>query len=257
MALFSLRFVFVTLLLLTTASAAMAEPTEIAVRVLSKGAKFIGTSLGGAQVTLRDVDTGELLASGVTAGTTGDTERIMHEPRTQETALHTEDAAEFRTTIDLDRPRLVEVTALGPLAQRQASNRVSATQWVVPGKHITGGDAWLLEMPGLVVDVLAPPAHTWFPEPRRVELRANVMMMCGCPLGPDTPWHIRDFEIQAIVKRDGQRIDQVPLHYAGSHSQFSACYDADAPGTYEAIIYAYQPGNGNTGLDRVTWMIGQ
>jgi hypothetical protein len=55
---------------------------------------------------------------------------------------------------------------------------VSATQWVVPGKHITAGDGWVLELPGLVVDVQAPPTHTRLEgTPQAVRLQANVTMM--------------------------------------------------------------------------------
>ena len=42
-------------------SAAKAEPTEIVVRVMAKDAKFIGTETGGAEITLRDADTGEVV----------------------------------------------------------------------------------------------------------------------------------------------------------------------------------------------------
>jgi len=63
-----------------------AEPTAVDVRVISKGAKFVGTSMGGCEVVIRDAETGEILARGKTAGSTGDTDRIMragmkhHEP---------------------------------------------------------------------------------------------------------------------------------------------------------------------------------
>src|SRR3546814_4228081 len=36
-----------------------AEPTEIMVRALAADAKFIGTSMGGMRVTIRDVRSGE------------------------------------------------------------------------------------------------------------------------------------------------------------------------------------------------------
>jgi hypothetical protein len=38
------------------------QPTEIVVRVIAKDGKFLGDDIGGALVTLRDVQTGELLA---------------------------------------------------------------------------------------------------------------------------------------------------------------------------------------------------
>jgi len=245
-----------SLLALATSADATAEPTEITVRVVAKGAKFIGSSMGGVLITLKDADTGQLLAKGVVAGSTGDTPRIMVAERTVHSTLSTPDAACFTAKIDVDEPRRVEVTAFGPLAQRQSAGRVSATQWIVPGKHVTGGDAWLLEMPGLVVDVLAPPAHLKLKgAPQTIKLRANVTMMCGCPIAPDGLWDTEEFEIVAIVKRDGQETARLPMKFAGVPSQFEAACEAKEPGLYDVTVYAHQPANGNTGLDRVTWMI--
>ena len=51
---------------LLTYATSHAIPTTITVRVISKGAKFIGTSMGGAQITIRNNMTKELLASGMT-----------------------------------------------------------------------------------------------------------------------------------------------------------------------------------------------
>jgi len=229
-------------------------PTKIDVRVISKGAKFIGTSMGGVSITVEDADTGELLAHGVTHGSTGDTARIMKESHVRPRVLSTEGAAAFTTTLDLAVPRRIRVTALGPLAQRQAANEVSATQWVVPGKDLTGGDGLLLEMPGFVVDVLAPPSHS-HADSRTVHLAANVTMMCGCPVTPGGLWNADAFEVAAIVSRDGEPVATVPLSYAGSASQFAVDWTAPDAGTYEAVVYAFDPSNGNTGLDRTTFIV--
>ncbi len=157
---------------------AFAEPTRITVRVLSKDAKFIGTSMGGVRVSIRDADTGELLAEGIARGGTGDTARIMSEGRRRGEPLATPDAASFTAVLDLDEPRRVEVVAFGPLAQLQAATKVSATQWLLPGKHVDQGDGLLLVMPGLAVDVLSPPAHARLGSaPVQVPLRANLTML--------------------------------------------------------------------------------
>ncbi|WP_435105667.1 hypothetical protein [Arhodomonas sp. AD133] len=237
-------------------STASAEPTDITVRVISRDAKFIGTSMGGVQVTLRDAYTGELLAEGKTRGGTGDTTRIMKEPSGRSPVLATEDAAAFRTTLDIDRPRLVELTAQGPLAQRQSANRVSATQWVIPGKDLSGGNGWMVELPGFVVDVLAPPTHQKRSGlPAEVTLRANVTMMCGCPIEPDGLWDANDYEVAALLYRDGERAGVAQLEYAGETSQFAGTLQLAEPGTYEAIVYAYDRDSGNTGVDRVTFVL--
>lgn len=235
-----------------------AAPTEVTVRVISKGAKFIGTSMGGVLVTLRDADTGELLARGTTRGSTGDTERIMRQAHTRGDVLSSDDAAQFTATLELEEPRWIEVAAFGPLGQRQSANRVSLTQWVVPGKHLSEGDALLLEMPGFVVDALAPAAHTRLQGlPQEVRLSANVTMMCGCPITPGGLWNADVFEVTAILKLDGKTIGTLPLDYAGEASHFQATWKIEEPGVYEAVIYAYDPNNGNTGLDRVPFMVNE
>ena len=233
----------------------LAEPTEIVIRVLSKDAKFVGTSMGSARIVLRDADTGEMLATGLTEGSTGDTEKIMGTPRQRGVAISTEGSAKFATTLDLDRPRLIEATAFGPLAQRQSAVTVSAEQWVVPGKHINGGDGWVLEMPGLVVDVLDPPTHIRFEGRPEVTLKANVTTMCGCPLDPGGLWDADKYEVAAILSRNGKKERTVPLAFAGKTSQFAAMLELAEAGLYEATIYAYDPANGNTGIDRVTFFV--
>jgi len=152
--------------------------TRITVRVKTKDAKFLGSSMGGAMVTLRDARTRELLASGRTTGATGDTERILSRPRTAWDPLSDDTSACFRTEIDITEPRLVEVTAFGPLAQTQSALQCSSQQWVIPGKHIKEGDAWILELPGIAVDIFHPPAHSRVSvADGPVELLANVIMM--------------------------------------------------------------------------------
>jgi hypothetical protein len=235
---------------------AAAEPTHIEVRVLSRGAKFVGTSMGGAEIAIRDADTQELLAQGVTAGSTGDTAKIMQATGGRHAPVSTPDAAVFRTTLELEVPRRLEVSAVGPRAQGQAENRVSSTMWVVPGKHVTGGDGWILELPGFAVDVLEPPAHQRLRgAPATVAVRANVVLMCGCPVEPGGLWDADRYEINAVVLRNGAKLREVPMRYAGQTSQFAAELAGLEPGVYEVVVVAHDPANGNTGLDRTTFMI--
>ncbi|HZJ13098.1 MAG TPA: hypothetical protein VFD26_10720 [Methyloceanibacter sp.] len=239
-------------------SFASAEPTDITVRVLGKDSKFVGSSMGGARVIVRDADTGEILAQGVTEGSTGDTKRIMGPQDNSRSLRSSEGAAKFTATIDIDAPRLIEVEAYGPLAQPQAAHRVSATQWVVPGRHITGGDGWVLELPGYVVDVLAPPAHVKLPpDTASVELRANVALMCGCPITPGGLWNADTLEVKALVKHNGEPLPPVDLAFAGETSQFKGAVPVSGPGLYDVTVYAHNPANGNTGLDRTTFIVSE
>ena len=53
-------------------------------RVKTKAAKFLGTSMGGTRITVKDAQTGKLLAKGGgTEGGTGNTTLIMKTPPAQ------------------------------------------------------------------------------------------------------------------------------------------------------------------------------
>lgn len=153
-----------------------ATETPVTVRVLSLDAKFIGDSMGGARVTIRDADTGELLAEGVTAGSTGDTGRLMQAPRERGAVLATPGSAAYEAVLDLDRPTRVEITAHGPLGQLQSAVSSSTTRWVLPGKGLASGNGVVLELAGFAVDVLAPPAHSVTGD-QEVEVRINLVML--------------------------------------------------------------------------------
>jgi hypothetical protein len=241
--------------IICTATTSVAIPTTITVRVKSKDAKFVGTSMGGVLITIEDVDTGKLLAKGTTTGTTGNTSTIMKTPITRGMPISDEKSSRFITTIDIDEPTLIEVTAYGPLAQRQSANKVSATQWVIPGKHITGGDAWMMELPGFVVDILSPPTHSIYNDtPKTITVTANVTMMCGCPITPGGLWDFNKYEIKALIKKNGKQTGELSLQYGAKASQFTTPITIEETGVYELIVYAYDPANGNTGLDKVTFV---
>jgi len=252
MKLFLLCFVFCIL----AAAPLLALQTKITVRILSKDAKFIGTSMGGVSVTIKDVDTGKILAEGVVSGATGDTARIMKTPKTRGMDLSDDKSGKFEATIDIDVPKLIEVSAYGPLSQRQSANRISQTMWVIPGKHISNGDGWMMEMPGFVVDILTPPAHIKFTNsPQEIKFHANVTMMCGCPIEPNGLWDANKYEVKAVIKKEGEIFTEIPMVYAGKASQFAGTFKAEAKGTYLAYVYAYDAANGNTGIDNVTFII--
>lgn len=244
-----------------TAAAQEAVPavaTDLEVHVISKGAKLIGTSMGGVRVLVEDADTGEVLARGVTAGSTGDTRHIMGTDHGRNAPLATGDGAAFTTTLELRQPRRLRFVAYGPLAQRQAANEASVTQWVVPGKHLTGGDGVLLEIPGFAVDALAPRTHSRLSGlPREVPVEANVTMMCGCPIEPGGLWNADGYEIGARVLRNGSPFAEIELPYAGAASHFVGTFQATEPGLYEITVYAYDPENGNTGVDFTTVILGE
>ena len=248
-----MRTLTMLLSFLLLAGTALAEPTEIIVHVLSKGSKFIGTSMGGALVTLEDAMTGELLARGYTEGGTGDTRLIMEEKHTTHTPVSTGDAARFRAVLDLERPVLLRVTARGPMTN-PTGNEASSTMWVVPGGHVTGGDAWRLVLPGLVIQLLAPPNRA-VKSPGTVRIETGVVMGCGCPVVPDSLWDAKDYEITVTLLKDNQAVAKKHLDWTGEGTLYAADVEVAEPGTYLIRAVVYDPASGNTGLDRSTFTV--
>lgn len=153
-----------------------AIPTKVLVRAVSRDAKIIGTGVGGAQITIYDVDSGELLVRGVQLGGTGSTEKIIVKPRERHAPVYdTEGAAHFLATLMLERPTVVEIVAEGPLGAPQAMQRASKTLLLVPGYDILG-EGVLLEIHGFIVTILAPAAETELTAGSPITVRATLTM---------------------------------------------------------------------------------
>ena len=243
----------------------MGIPTQVDVRVIATGGKYLGDDIGGSLVTIDDVRSNELLASGRTSGGSGP-QNLMDVCVTQSEVLPVDGASVFTATLDLSEARLIRVTAYGPLAAQQAAGTASVTQWVYPGKNVGGSNGgFLLEIPGLVVQVLNPPTH-FLPAvaPEEIEIRANVTMMCGCPIGK-SPWDPADFDVMAVVRQGEYDAVELPLKFDenapyGAPSQFTAVWSVPKNGTgqpviYEIIVSAFQQKTGNTGADKATVVI--
>lgn len=245
------------LALIMVAGISMATDTDMTLRVLSRDAKFVGSSMGGARVVLRDAQTGELLARGVTTGGTGDTAKLMHADQGRRVRLADDSAAAFRVTLDLDHPRLVKAEVSGPRVAERAGHAASATQWVVPGKHLSGGDGWVIELPGFVVDVLEPPGQlAVLSDGGGILVNAQVIMMCGCPITPGGRWDADHYEVGMLVSRpEAQEVVDLPMTYAGESSRFKGEVPVAGAGVYEITVYAHDPGTGNTGIDSTTVIV--
>ncbi len=151
--------------------------TKLIVRVISKDAKIIGSGVGGASVRIKNLETGEVLAQGKQEGGTGDTERIMVQPRRRgETIYGTPDGAFFQAEIYLDKPTQVEIDAEAPLAYPQSIQKGSKTLTLIPGKSILG-EGVILELSGLIVNVLSPSPKESLRKEGEVFVKAEVRML--------------------------------------------------------------------------------
>lgn len=233
-------------------SAGQTDTTNIVVRAVAKDAKFIGTSMGGAYVTVKEVKSGKLLAEGVTKGSTGDTDRLVRDAKQRYERLSTADAAKFEASLTIKEPTFVEVTATGPQAQRQSQVSSSTQLWLIPGKDITG-DGILLEIPGFAVDILQPQAHEVTAE-KRITITANAVMMCGCSISPGGLWDSNEMEFTAIIEREGREVARKEMKFTGKSSTFQTSFTPPKGGAYRVTVYGYDSRTGNTGLDRTTFI---
>jgi len=178
------RFVLIFLILthvifLLTSPAFSAEKilTKVIVRAVSKDAKVIGSGVGGAFVRMKNLETGEILAQGKQEGGTGETDRIMVQPRRRgEVLFGTPDAAFFQAEIPLDRPTQVEIFAEAPLAYPHAMQKGSKTITLIPGKHILG-EGLIIELNGLIVNIVSPSPNENLKKGETVLVRAEVRML--------------------------------------------------------------------------------
>lgn len=232
------RLLILGLIAALAAGAAQAQPTTVVVRARALDAKFIGTHVGGALVTLTDLRTGKTLAQGKIEGATGDTPKLMVQPAARHASLADADTAKFTAQLDISEPTLVRATARGP-----AGMEASSTLWILPGRNIEG-DGWVLNFPGLIVEPSAVVGAD-----RKAVIHAKVALMCGCPIEPKGLWDAANYAVTAELTRKGAAPVSVPLTYAGTKSEFAAETPvALAPGTWRLRVIAADATTPNAGV---------
>jgi hypothetical protein len=230
-----------------------AQETSVMVRALAKDAKFIGSSIGGAKIVIRNAQTGEILDQGLTSGSTGNTKLIVETPQKRYSRLTDEKTAGFKAELDIDKPTFIEVEAQAPFNKKQA-RVVSTTQlWVIPGKDITG-DGVILEVPGFVVDILSPQTHERIKSTEEIDLKANIVMMCGCPVTEEGIWDANQYEVKAIIDSQETKSKEVTLNPTQKPSTFTAQTKLEK-GYHTITIYAFDPLTGNTGVDKTNIVV--
>jgi hypothetical protein len=224
------------------ASSALAEPTHVMVRAQAQDAKFIGDHMGGVQITLTNARTGIVLAQGLTKGGAGDTSRIMKAPRTRGIGVTDGSTAGFEATLDLKQPTLVRVDAVGPIGKPGASIKVTSSQWILPGRDVTG-DGWVLLFPGLVIE----PTTAVSPG-GALQISAKVSLMCGCPIEPGGTWNADTYKVEAQLLRGEREVAKTALTYAGQPSQFSGVLMNQPAGRYRLRLVASDTTTSNAGV---------
>lgn len=243
--------IFAGMILSSYAVSVAAEPTEIVVRVISQDAKFVGDSMGGANVVLRNANTGKVMAKGVTKGGTGDTRAIM-EASGRSPLRSTPSAAAFSTQLDIAEPTLIDLEVSGPVARPGSSIRIVSQRWVLPGQAVNIGDGCVVELPGLAISPTAAITNT---DPASggsiVSIKAKVELMCGCPITPGGLWDAKDYGVEVSAWRGGTQVSAGALSFVESPGVFSGDLKVPGKGRYKPIVFARNAKTGNSGIAQI------
>jgi len=234
-------------------------PTEVMVRVVAHGAMVLGDDVGGARVTISDVATGRILASGTQQGETGDQNLIMRTPRLMEEPRYSSrPAGAFRATLELERPTLVEISAVGPLAYPAAAQRASETVLLIPGQDL-GNDGIVLHLYGYIVQIEHPKPGDPLIAKDDVKLRATVRTLSGAPLRPYGDWDSRKADIFAEVLIGDLVVERLQMFYAGDKSYFEAPFfvpqPSEAPNGITLRVVAADRRSGNFGMGQAHYPV--
>lgn len=226
-----MRYVIFLAVMAMMAGPAAAEPTRVEVSVLAHGAKFIGDKTGGARIVIAELQSGEVLAEGVTRGGTGDTDLIMRDSHGHWADVADDSAASFNTTLDIDEPVQLAITASGPVHASGEPARTSMVTWLLPGEDMAGENRMLLELHGYLV--------TLEKEAIRADGTGHVVvdlaLLCGCPVIPDGLWDANRIDMHArLVGEHGS--DVVDLEHTGQGTLYKAGFTG-AVGKPEAVEF--------------------
>jgi hypothetical protein len=205
------------------------KPTTILVRVVAHGSMVLGKDVGGARVTITDVATKHILATGIQQGEAGDQNHIMRTPRLMEEPRYSSrPAAAFTATLDLLHPTLVEVTAEGPLAYPASSQRASTTVWLIPGQD-TVNDGIVIHLYGYIIQIEHPKPGEPLIAKDDVLLRASIRTLSGAFVRPHGDWDSRKIHIYGELMIGNRVLERLQLFYSGERAMFEAPFFVPLP----------------------------
>jgi hypothetical protein len=235
------------------------QPTTVLVRVVAHGAMVLGHEVGGARVTITDVATGQILATGIQQGEAGDQNQIMRTPHMMEEPIYsTRLSAAFTTTLHLQQPALVDISAEGPLAYPGAMQRTSKTLLLIPGQNLTQ-DGIVLHLYGYLVQIERPKPRETLIEKNDVKLRASVRTLSGSLVRPYGDWDSRKIRIYGEVVIGDRTVERLQMFYDEGSRTFEAPFfvpsSKDVPEGIILRVIATDLATGNTGMDQANYPV--
>lgn len=235
------------------------HPTTVLVRVVAHGAMVLGREVGGARVTITDVTTGQILATGLQQGEAGDQNQIMRTPHMMEEPIYsTRPSAAFTTTLHLQKPALVDISAEGPLAYPGAMQKASKTLLLIPGQDLTQ-DGIVLHLHGYLVQIERPKPREALIAKDDVKLRASVRTLSGSLVRPYGDWDSRKIRIYGEVVIGDRIVERLQMFYDEGSRTFEAPFFVpslkEVPEGIILRVIATDLATGNTGMDQANYPV--
>ena len=235
------------------------QPTMVLVRVVAQGAMVLGREVGGARVTITDVASGHILATGLQQGEAGDQNQIMRTPHLMEEPIYSSrPSAAFTTTLELQKPTLVEISAEGPLAYAASLQRTSTTLLLIPGQDLTH-DGIVLHLSGDLVQIERPKPRDALIAKDDVKLRASVRTLSGSLVRPHGDWDSRKIRIYGEVLIGDRIIERLQLFYDEGSRTFEAPFfvppSKEVPDGITLRVIATDLSTGNSGMDQADYPV--
>ena len=237
------------------------KPTTVLVRVVAHGAMVLGREVGGARVTITDLETKQVLATGIQQGEAGDQNQIMRTPHLMEEPVYSaRPAAVFTTTLELRKPTLVEITAEGPLAHPASMQHASQTVLVIPG-HDLINDGIVLHLYGYIVQIEHPKPGQTLMAKDDVKLRASVRTLSGTLVRPHGDWDSRKIRIYGELLIGNRIVERLQMFYSNETGTFDAPFFVpkpdEAPHGIVLRVVATDLATGNSGVGRADFTVTQ
>ncbi|MDH5347569.1 MAG: hypothetical protein OEW13_06640 [Nitrospira sp.] len=235
------------------------QPTTVLVRVVAQGAMVLGREVGGARVTITDMATSSILATGLQQGEAGDQNQIMRTPHMMEEPIYSSrPSAAFTTILQLQTPTLVEISAAGPLAYPAALQKTSKTLVLIPGQDLTH-DGIVLHLSGYLVQIERPRPREPLIAKDDVKLRASVRTLSGSLVRPYGDWDSRKLHIYGEVLIGDRVIERLQMFYDEGSRSFGAPFfvppSKDVPDGITLRVIATDLSTGNSGLNQVNYPV--
>ena len=235
------------------------QPTTVLIRVVAHGAMVLGREVGGARITITDIASGQILATGLQQGEAGDQNQIMRTPRMMEEPIYsTRSSAAFTATLELQKPTLVEISAEGPLAFPSALQRAKETLLLIPGQDMTH-DGIVLHLYGYLVQIERPKPRDALIAKEDVRLRASVRTLSGSLVRPHGDWDSRKIRIYGEVLIGDRVIERLQMFYDEGSRTFEAPFfvppSKDVPDGIKLRVIATDLSTGNSGMDQANYPV--